>query len=183
MGRAKDREAIDRWCILRTTGARTIPLARSLAEAGIEAWTPVKTVEVREGRARRRASKDMPIAPTFVFVRACHLPDLGIICRLFVSPHPGFSIFRYAGRTPLVSDTEIKGLRLEEERGWIKELRKERHAFAVGQRLNMPDGAFSGMTGVVESSDGKLVLVNLGGNFMVKVEAWHVREQALLVVA
>jgi len=181
MGRAMNGEAMDRWCILRTTGARTIPLARSLMAAGIEAWTPVKTIEVREGRARRRASKDLAIAPTFVFARGCHLHDLGLICQLFVSPHPAFSIFRYAGRVPLVSDTEIKGLRAEEERGWVKALRAERHAFAKGQRLAMPEGAFFGMTGVVESSDGKSVVVDLGGNFVVKVEAWHVREQALLV--
>ena len=180
-GNSGDAAIGDRWCILRTTGGRTIALARSLVAAGIEAWTPVKTIDVREGRTRRRGQKDVPIAPTFVFVRGHHLPELVAIGRLFVSPHPGFSIFRYSGRTPLVSDAEIKGLRMEEERGWVRALRKERHAFAIGQRLQMPEGAFTGMTGIVESSDGKLVMVNLGGNFSVKVEAWLMREQALLV--
>jgi hypothetical protein len=32
------------WCILRTSGPKTLPLARALAEAGLAIWTPVEIV-------------------------------------------------------------------------------------------------------------------------------------------
>jgi hypothetical protein len=66
------------WCILRTSGGRTVPLARSLAAVGFEVWTPVRTIRrPAPGQGRRLVMSqrrklidvDLAILPGFV-VRA-----------------------------------------------------------------------------------------------------------------
>ena len=68
--------ASDRWCILRTSGARTLALADLLTRAGFEAWSPRKTlkrmkpgVKPRLDGTRPTIEIDTPILPTFVFAR------------------------------------------------------------------------------------------------------------------
>lgn len=99
------------WCILRTSGFRTLPLAKSLAAAGFEVWTPKEVHTRRQGPARQRAEFDAPILPTFVFARADRVRDLVEVQASPTSPHPGFSIFRYYGRIPLLADGSIGNLR------------------------------------------------------------------------
>ncbi len=166
------REGGECWCILRTTGARTLPLARSLAESGIETWTPTQTMSRRRSRSNARIERDVPIAPTFVFARARHLPELATIHALPISRHPGFSIFRYAGRVPLIPDTAIGGLRAAEDRAkaGIRKAKATRGTFAVGQEVRIPNGPFAGMTGVIEE-DGKYALV-LFGRKTLKIGSW-----------
>jgi hypothetical protein len=110
---------VNRWCILRTDGSKTLPLMRSLSAVRLDVWTPARTIRkvTRPGtRHEQRSELDVPILPTFVFARERDLPVLADITQLSVSPHPGFSIFRYAGRIPLVGDAEVAGLRAEEAR-------------------------------------------------------------------
>lgn len=113
----------DRWAILQTSSARTLPLSRSLTEADMRVWTPQRTIwRPAPGQRRRLAlglrrdmvEVDVPIMPGFVFAHADHLDDLA---RLSLSPatlHPAFSIFQCAGRAPLVGDAAIAGLRAAE---------------------------------------------------------------------
>ncbi|KQR83464.1 hypothetical protein [Sphingomonas sp. Leaf343] len=110
---------MSRWCILRTDGSKTLPLMRSLSAAGFVVWTPARTIRkvTRPGtRHEQRSELDVPILPTFVFARERDLPMLADVTQLSISPHPGFSIFRYGGRIPLVGDAEVAGLREEEAR-------------------------------------------------------------------
>lgn len=51
---------------------------------------------------------------TFVFARADGEPDLIPILALPVSPHPAFSIFRYAGGVPLIREGQVDSLRRAE---------------------------------------------------------------------
>ena len=115
------------WCILRTSAGRTVPLAKSLAGAGFEVWTPVRTVRrpapgqrrrLVMGQTRKKISVDLPILPGFVFGRAAQLDDLVRAAAVEPSPHPGFSIFHRAGRVPLVREASIAGLRHAEDQAW-----------------------------------------------------------------
>jgi len=108
-----------RWCILRTSGGQTLPLADYLVKVGIEAWTPRRTFRrtLQAGKkGERKVDVPAPILPTFVFARAAHLVALAKLAADETFPHPAFSIFRDVdrhgqGRHPLVGDASVQGLR------------------------------------------------------------------------
>lgn len=156
-----------RWCILRTAGPRTLPLASSLDAAGIEAWTPIEMVKRRIPRKPGRVEKAAPLLPTFVFVPEVHLSDLWRISRMIVSPHPAFAFFRHNGAVPLIAQREVDKLRVLENRMTPK---RRRPTMAIGAEVIPTDGAFAGMTGVVVESDGKATLVAFGGWMNLKIE-------------
>lgn len=113
----------DRWAILQTSSARTLPLARSLTGADLRVWTPQRTIwRPAKGQRRRLAlglrrdmvEVDVPIMPGFVFAHADHLDHLARIALSPATVHPAFSIFQCAGRAPLVGDASIAGLRAAE---------------------------------------------------------------------
>lgn len=164
--------AADAWCILRMSGPRTLPVARSLAAAGIEVWAPSGKDVRRVGPARKRVERDVPLMPTFAFARARHLPELARALALPINPHPAFSIFRWNGRIPLLSDRDMRHLRTLEERELLKAKRQERHVLPIGSKVKVQEGAFTGMSGIVEESDGKHALVAFGGSFRVRVASW-----------
>jgi transcription antitermination factor NusG len=156
------------WAILRTSAGRTLALAESLERHGIEAWTPSRLLRRRRPRSQKTVELTVPIMPSFVFVRAGHLPALAIAAELPISPHPPFSIFRHAGRIPLVADREVAGARAEEDKAREDEARaqakKHRRIFEKGQRVRVNSDAFTGLEGVVEDGgDGKFALVAFGG--------------------
>jgi len=117
------------WCILRTNGGRTLALAASLNEAGIEAWTPIaiRNRLVRRGRTMRKAEVSRPILPTFVFARAAHVDELRALTGSLTNPHPRFSIFHDRGIIPLVGEASIAALR-EAEAVALAEIQEERDA-------------------------------------------------------
>jgi transcription antitermination factor NusG len=177
------RPGPDDWCILRMSGPRTLTLTRSLADAGIEAWTPTATRLIRVPRSRAKRERDFPIMPTFVFVRARHLAELRRCLSLPSNPHPAFSIFRHGGGIPLIADGEIGSVRAIEEQGQHERQRArdreadaarraKRHHVAVGSEVEIPEGGFAGLTGIVEESDGRFALVCFGGSLRVKVASF-----------
>jgi transcription antitermination factor NusG len=163
------------WCVLRTGGARTIPLARSLAQAGLGAWTPSKTIKRIRPRSRIEQVIEAPIMPTFVFVPAANRFDLQAILRLPSSPHPQFSFFWCGNRSPLISDEEVDRLRLYEMRIRGETRRVERPAVNVGAPVRVTEGAFAGMSGVIVGENGRRGIVDFGGNFPVEIDAWQLR--------
>lgn len=169
------------WCILRTTGGRTVSLARSLERAGIEAWTPIEQQSKRRPRSKVRFEVVAPIMPTFVFVRAGHLPELARCLAEPVNPHPSFSIFRHGGRIPIIADADIAGLRVAEEsakrRADRARMKAHRHVFPVGEQVRLDEGAFAGMSGVVEGGDGKFALVAFNGGLSVKIATFLLRPE------
>jgi len=160
------------WCILRTSPGRTLSLADSLAGAGFEVWTPRQMTVRKRPRSTIRIEREMPIAPTFIFAKSSHLSELAALRSRPVNPHPPFSIFRHAGRIPLIADAEVEGLRREEERLHVRSRRSKRRAYVLGQRVRLTEGAFAGMSGVVERATGKYVLVAFGGNFEMEIGSW-----------
>lgn len=163
----------DDWCILRTSGARTLPLASSLSAAGFDVWTPAETTSRRQPRSKTRVEREGPIMPTFVFARADRLEDLLQLLGQPLNPHPPFSVFRHGGRIPIIHDVEIGNLRDHEERARDRVRRAKRkgyrHEFAQGERVRVPEGSFAGMTGVVQDGDGKFAFVSFGGALRVKI--------------
>jgi hypothetical protein len=101
-----------RWAILRTSGGQTLPLMRSLGEAGFDVWSPARPIrrhlKAKTPTGTRLIDTEIPILPTFVFANEADLPQLGDIVDDMASGrgslHPAFSIFRYGGRIPIVGD-------------------------------------------------------------------------------
>lgn len=161
------------WCILRTNGRRTLRLAQSLIDAGIEAWTPRAVQKRRLSRVHMGVREvEQPIMPSFVFARARYLPDLVSILGLPNNPHPSFTIFQHAGRAPVIADGEIAILRAVEERGKRDRRRAQRPAIEVGASVSPTEGAFAGLHGVVEMVKGKIAVVRFSDTFALKVETW-----------
>jgi len=172
MGRDSGAEG---WCILRTSPARTLPLAASLVAAGVEAWSPTQMVTRRMGRKRERVEQAAPVTATFVFARVHHLADLLALAKSPTSPHPAFSVFRHRDRIPVVDNRSLNPLRAIEERERTRKMKATREAIPCGTRLRMEEGAFAGMTGVVEGGNEKEAMVNFGAGFVVKIATWIVR--------
>lgn len=187
MGSEIDSERRNGWCILRTSGSRTLPLARSLAAAGFEVWTPVMTQKRRRARSKITVEREGPIMPTFVFARAAQLPELVALRAQPISPHPPFSIFQWVGQAPIIADRDMTELRRvedqERERARRAALKAQRKAFPIGQRVRVVEGTFGGLTGVVERGDGKEAWVNFGGLMRVRVATWLLASDALHEVA
>ena len=160
------------WCILRTSGQRTLALAASLTQAGFDVWTPMQTATRRRGRTRERVEYDAPVMPTFVFARADRVADLAAIAAAPVSPHPPFSLFRYLGRIPLIGDAEVAGARRVEDRSKRAAVMGQRKAFTAGQRVRVSDGPGTGLCGnVVQDADGKFIMVAFG-DATFKIGSW-----------
>ena len=114
-------EGAKRWCILRTSGGRTLALAASLSEAGIESWTPRRTIK-RPARGQHRRLHmgqrvamieiDVPILHEFVFADAASLHALVRLTERDAS----FSILHVGLSVPLVKDAALDTLRAEEAR-------------------------------------------------------------------
>lgn len=155
-----------RWCILRTAGPRTLPLARSLVEAGLDAWTPIFVERRRTPRSKVMKETETAAMPTFVFVADRHYADLArLLLPHAPSPHPPFSIFRYCGDVVRVEDAELGRLReIEADRRRKSDERINRAArrvkrrgepFDGGDTIKIASGPFAGFTAVVEDSDDR----------------------------
>lgn len=163
------------WCILRTSPARTLTVEESLAEAGLDVWTPKATEVRRQGRERKTVEHDVPILPEIVFARSEHLSRLltiskspGMIYRVWDSEkkrmvaheHPPFSVFRYLDGYPLVSDRSLDPLRLAERRA---PQRARQCLIDAGSAVRYPGAGFDGLTGVVQNCQGQYALVLFPG--------------------
>lgn len=160
-----------KWCILRTSGGRTLPLLRSLVEAGLSAWSPIAVVAKRKPRRPGRVEQPAAMMPTFVFAPAEHLAQLHALSRSPINPHPAFSVFKFDGRIPLLGEREIERMREEERRAVPK---RRRRTIAEGTTVRPDQGPYAGMSGVVKSSNGKYTLVAFGGWMEVQIETFTI---------
>lgn len=171
----QDRDgAVQRWCILITAGPRTLPLAKSLAGAGMTAWTPSR-MQRKVGRGKQRDKQvqvELPITPTFVFVAAEHLAEILRIRALPVSPYPAFRVLRHGDRIPLVSNAGLASLRAAEDRFAQSLLKTTRRSVPIGATVRLSKGAFAGMTGIVEGGTDKEARVNFGHGFIVSIASY-----------
>jgi hypothetical protein len=133
--------AVSRWIILRTSGGQTLPLMRSLREAGLDAWSPARTIRrvlYAGRRAERQDEIDVPILPTFVFARETQMELLAELAGAQSTAHPPFSLFRHRGRAPMIADGEIAGLREEEERaGLTMQAMRDAETFEEAEKIRI----------------------------------------------
>lgn len=159
------------WCVLRMAGARTLPVADSLAEAGFEVWTPTETRKHNlRGGKRGTVQKTLPIMPTFVFAHNRHQADLAAITRLPVSPHPRFTLFHYLDRVVTVKEAEMDRLRAGAHRSIPK---PRRPTLTVGTKVVPDQGPYTGLAGEVVASKNGYCLVFFGGWMTVEIETFQ----------
>lgn len=192
----------DRWCILRTSGPRTVPLARALADAGFAAWTPTETRRVKT--AGKLIDRDQPIMPTFVFASDAHVVDLLIAAQDPRCRFPAFSMFRRGDRVPLIGGGEMRALQEAEElararhsdalaeemaevrrQDRIAELKRaaaRRKALRaqplepmrIGTWIEVKDTpALAGLAGQIVEDRGNSAVVCFGGSLRMQIEAWQ----------
>lgn len=173
------------WCILRTSGRKTIGLFRSLRAAGVDVWTPIETRTKRKMRSRDRVDQDIAIMPTYIFARADRLDDLFEIAANPTKDHADFSVFHYRDRIPLISETQLNHLRtfedkLESRRQRLLRQMERRIAepIPVGDIVKMQEGPFRGLSGIVEESDGRYTLLCFDRVFL-KIDTFILRKNQL----
>ena len=161
----RDTFDLGSWCILRMIRADTIPVAESLAKAGIETWTPI---ERRLPKHKGADELKTPVLPTFVFAAAHEIPALA---RLAMTPnreHRRFTMFRYMDGFPLVADQSLNALRREEQRlNQVFEAAKRRGrkpvVVDVGKTVRLTKGAYAGLDATVQGQRGDNLFVDIPG--------------------
>lgn len=157
------------WVILRCSARLTLRVAEAVNGEGIAAWTPSEVSRPRIPKRRARVTLCRPILPRFVFADASRLLEL-----LAMSHRPlaGFTLMADGLRYAVVADGALHALRKEEGRRERNRLRNGKsQPLARGKRVAMPKGAWEGLTGIVERSNGKVTKVDLG-RFSVEIDTW-----------
>jgi transcriptional antiterminator NusG len=160
------------WCILRTSGRHTLALVQTLNADGFTAWTPVEVQTFRKHRSPAKETRSVPMTPSFVFARIERLEALIDLSNRHRKRQPDFAVFHYLGGIPTLHDVELEALRSMELKVAPKEARKQ---YGEGSAVRVPEGAFAGMTGIVETDDGKFALVGFGGRMKVRVASFLLR--------
>ena len=186
-----------RWCILRTSGGRTLALAKSLEGAGYSAWTPTESRARLAGAKRELVEQEIAILPGYVFAGMEHVSDLLSLARspsltyqtwdaekrrMVVKGHPHFSVFLMHGFVRAQSEHSLAPLRaLELELSQAAERRRERERekglpplFKAGELVRAQRGGFEGLDLLVaEDNVGKMVkVVRDDWVWTVEVSAW-----------
>ena len=173
------------WMVLECSAPKTLELAKSLTEAGMEAWAPITREIARKGEQRNREEVAVPLMPSFVFASARHLHTLLALARspslqyrvwdaderrMVTKGHPRFKLFR-AGR--FIPDRQLEPLRRLERKPRPK---REEKTFRLGERVRTDEAGFEGLTGMVMELRGKKVLVAFGTfGFSVEFPTWAMR--------
>lgn len=166
----------DQWCILRMAGPRTLTVTESLKQAGFDVWTPTKAISKRRPRSNDRREIIVPVLPSYAFARASSLNGLMLESLRQVSAHPPFSIFRYCGRVPLISDRALDNLRKIERRNLPE---KAARMFKPNERVRITEGGFAGLTGIVKTGKGRFTMVLFPGFTMpIKVASMLLMDEA-----
>jgi len=163
------------WCILRMSAGSTLNVAKGLAEAGFEVWTPIERQVKRVRASRTRVEHDVPMLPSFVFARDDRLLDLLAASkspaltyqqwdaeqkRMVTKGVPFFRVFRYLEGYPRIADRHLDPLRQAEQR---RKPREKRKRLAIGAEVKYPDAGFDGLIGKVEAMQGRYALVCFPG--------------------
>ena len=164
---ATGREA--KWCILRTSNANTLPLARSLEAAGFTVWVPVELVTHRVPRHHVKRKVATAMIPVYVFAAADALLDLIQLANTPGKQHRDFTVYKHNGRFPLVADATLAPLRLEERKTKAPE-----EPFKPDDAVRLTDGAYAGLRGKIVKAKGKFASVEIPGfSGPIKVAAYY----------
>jgi transcription antitermination factor NusG len=148
------------WIILRCSPANTLPLAKTLARDGFEAWTPIEQKAKRVPRANVKRVVDYAMLPSYLFVSARHLLDMMQLANSPSRVHRSFSVFHHLNAIPMIADATLAPLRLLERKSTVKD---ETNRLKAGDAVRLADGGFAGMSGVIESAGTNYAMVRLTG--------------------
>jgi transcription antitermination factor NusG len=145
--RASDREA--RWYACYTKARHEKRVDSQLQERGIETFLPLVT-RVRQWKDRRK-EVEFPLFPSYVFGRFA-LTDSHRVLSV-----PGVStLVKSDGRPMWIEESELENVRLFARALTVGKVEPEvRPFFAVGEWVEVLDGPFAGVRGVVEQQRGR----------------------------
>jgi transcription antitermination factor NusG len=134
-------------------------------------------MKIRVPRMNVRREIQLPMLPSFVFVRSCHLPDVIELA----STRANFSVFRYLDQIPIISDSALAQLRLSEREAIPRDALP---SFGKGAKVRVTNGAFQGLKAKVERCrDGIAVVIFTDWHRPVKISTSILREDDANVVA
>lgn len=173
------------WLILRCSNVKTLELAKSLTEAGFEAWSPTVHIEKRKGEAKKREVIVLPLLASYVFAPYQHLAELLALShspslnyrvwdsekrRMVTRGHPHFRVFKDGGQFPSVPDRQLRALRDAEDRTRPKPATS---ALPIGHKFIMTGAGFEGLEAkVVKSSKSYTELDVKTVHYPVKLPTW-----------
>ena len=148
---AASRERIGRcWYVLSVASRGEKSVEKELIEAGIEAWVPVKVVNVQLRHADRMARRERPVFRGYVFVKVVGSADAWAGLRTFRSVRG--ILCGAKGPTP-VRDEKMNDLMGLVEEGVFNE-RRRKGPFLEGTRVLIKNGPFADFKGVLEGYVG-----------------------------
>jgi transcription antitermination factor NusG len=156
------------WFILRTANVDTMKTFSALQREGFDVWTPIERKVKRSARTRAPYDSTAALMPSYLFARVEHLDDILKLSRRTNRGIPKFTVFHHGQGIPLVSDSALDALRMEEDRlGRIFDKAKlagmKRPQFGKGKAVRTGEGPFMGMSGIVEGQQGQFTLVSFAG--------------------
>lgn len=165
------------WCILRTSGRHTLRLAEILGRDGFEVWTPIERKVVRVPRMNVKRPVALPIMPSYVFAKSCHLIDLIQLSAMPLKPRfdarlvacPDFSIMHHGDRIPIIADDQLQALRRIEVKRQPKKRADITFPRGVDVKVKVEGGSFAGMKGRVERSDHVSTLVCFDDRLTIRI--------------
>jgi hypothetical protein len=171
---------VDGWVILRTAGKSTLAVAEHLSDGGFGVWAPRRTVTRRSPRRKTTREITVPILPSFVFADATHLHALLILSEAPSKSCPDFSVFRSNREIPVISGCELAPLRFIEKAEADRQKKRRQMSgrttpFPTGEVIRIHQGSFAGLSGVIESDDGRFAEVSFG-TFKVKISTFLLRD-------
>ena len=145
--RASDREA--RWYACYTKARHEKRVDAQLRERGIETFLPLVT-RVRQWKDRRK-EVEFPLFPSYVFGRFALTESHRVLSV------PGVStLVKADGRPMWIEEDELENVRLFARALTVGKVEPElRPFFAVGEWVEVLDGPFAGVKGVVEQQRGR----------------------------
>lgn len=139
-----------KWHVLYTKPRNEKKVTVRLGEAGYTVYCPlIKTVHQWSDRKKK---VQIPMFPSYIFIyineknRQLPLRDPGVMKYVY-----------YAGHPAIIRDIEVNAIREIENAG--SEIKVEGSGFEKGQFVEIPEGPFKGMTGIVDKFDARKVLV------------------------
>jgi transcription antitermination factor NusG len=138
------------WHVLYTKPRNEKKVTARLQEAGYEVYCPlIKTIHQWSDRKKK---VQVPMFPSYIFIyineknRQLPLYDPGVIKYVY-----------YASKPAIIRDVELNAIKEIEHAG--SDIKVEGSGFERGQFVEIPEGPFKGMTGVVDKYDARKVLV------------------------
>ena len=144
------------WAVVNTQPHRERMALENLVRQAFKAYCPLVRKRIRH--ARRADDVLRPLFPSYLFV---HISPQTQLWRPIMSTFGVRMLVRFGEQLAFIPDDFIRELRSHEIDG---EIVRPAQSYAVGQRVHVADGPFSGLVGTIidmNDKDRLVVLMNL----------------------